>query len=280
MKNFYMTLLSNSSMSYYPTNTTSSFTVQLPRYMSLGGPWEVALTEIHYPYTFSNVEMGQNEIEIETMDIDQAFMEWFAKDEKTRPPFESTWSTHKITPGFYSDVKDIFDAVNEVVAKETRQETLFNYDPRAHRAWIANDFITDDRKWVEACKLSHRLGIQLGFLPNESITGGHGQYAQHIANMGMIIPDKMLIYCDILEPQLFGDGWCKVLRLINTNAGIERPYFGQACHVTFNPPQYISLQQKHFESVTIDIKDIEGKPMPFQYGTLSVKLHFRKALHY
>lgn len=280
MKNFYMTLLSNSSMKYYPQNTTSSFTVQLPRYMSFEGQWEVALTEIHYPYTFSNVDTGQNEIEIETMNIDQKFFEWYDKGEKTKPLFESTWSKHKILDGFYSDIKDIIDTVNETVHEETGQVTLFNYDTRAHRTYAGNDVVQLDKKWIETCKLSPRLGLQLGFLPDEVIQCGRGQFAQNIANMSVIIPDKMLIYCDILEPQLFGDGWCKVLRLVNTNAGIVKPYFAQACNVTFNPPQYITLQQKHFESVTIDIKDIENKPMAFQHGMFIVKLHFRKATDY
>lgn len=46
MKDFYMTLLSNSSMDYHPQNTTGSFTVQIHRYMRFEGDWEAGLAEI------------------------------------------------------------------------------------------------------------------------------------------------------------------------------------------------------------------------------------------
>ena len=275
MKNFYMTLLSNSSMDYYPENRTSSFTVQLPRYMYLDGLWEVALTEIQYPYTFSNVEEDQTEINLQTIDITDEFIEWWSNTEdRTTPPFEKKWSTHYITPGYYSDIKDIVAEINDTIAVETTQPMFFAYNERAHRVKSENNVIEVSRKWIHTCKLSPRLGLQLGFQPNKAILG-RGLHAQHVVNSG-VIPDKMLIYCDILEPQLFGDSWGKVLRLINTNAGNNQPYFGQACSVNFNVPQYTPVQQKHFESITIDIKDIEAKLMPFAYGTLTVKLHFRR----
>lgn len=92
MKNFYMTLLSNSSMAYYPENKTSSFTVQLPRYMCLDGDWEVALVEIHYPYTFSNVEEGHNEIQLETLTVTDAYIDWFESKENPTKTFETTWT--------------------------------------------------------------------------------------------------------------------------------------------------------------------------------------------
>lgn len=270
-----MTLLSNSSMDYHPLNTTGSFTVQLPRYMYMEGQWEVALTEIHYPYTFANVEDDQNEIQIETIQITPEYIYWYDAGQQGDMDFKTEWNTYQITPGFYSTINDIIAAVNDVVLKATAQENFFKYDPMAHRVASSNYAVQEGRKWVENCKLSPRLGLQLGYPPHEMIRGVGG-YAKHVAYTGLIIPDKMLIYCDILEPQLFGDSWTRALRLINTNPSNETPYFGQACSVTFNPPQYIPLQQKHFEAVTIDIKDLEGKPMPFQYGTLSVKLHLRK----
>lgn len=275
MKNFYMTLLSNSSMDYYPENRTSSFTVQLPRYMYLDGLWEVALTEIQYPYTFSNVESDQTEIKLLTTEITADFIEWWehTEDRLAEPPFESKRSTHFITPGYYSEIKDIVDEINDTIAIETTQPMFFAYNERAHRVKCENNIIEVGRKWIQTCELSPRLALQLGFQPN--ITIERKSIADHVVNSG-IIPDKMLIYCDILEPQLFGDSWAKVLRLINSNAGNNHPYFGQPCSVSFNVPQYTLVQRKHFESITIDIKDIEAKLMPFAYGTLTVKLHFRR----
>lgn len=269
-----MTLLSNSSMDYYPVNRTSSFTVQLPKYMYLQGVWEVALVEIQYPYTFSNVEEGQNEIHLETIEITTEYINWYTR-QASQHSFETTWDTYTITDGFYSNISDIIDAVNVQVGTATGQDTFFKYNTTAHRVCAVNDFVQVGKKWIESCKLSPRLGLQLGYPPVGQIPC-RGEYAQHVVNTGIIIPDKMLIYCDLVEPQLFGDSWARVLRLINTCPTNDPPFFAQPCSVTFNPPQYTQLQKTHFESVTIDIRDLEGKLMPFQYGTLSVKLHFRK----
>lgn len=274
MKNFYMTLLSNSSMDYHPLNTTGSFTVQLPRYMYMEGPWEAALTEIHYPYTFANVEPGQNGIHLKTTNITPEYIKWHKSGSKNDQKWLVDKESYKITDGFYSDINAIIEALNNEINRATGQKTFFMYNKLAHRVFSANNDVEEGRKWIETCKLSPRLAQQLGYPPDKAIR--HKTYADHVVNTALLVPDKMLIYCDILEPQVYGDSWARALRLVNTSPVNKQSYFGQACSLTFNPPQYIPLQQKHFEAVSIDIRDIEGKLMPFQYGTLSVKLHFRK----
>lgn len=76
MKDFYMTLLSNSSMDYHPQNKTSSFTVQIPRYLTLEGDWTVGLAEIQYPYTFYTVSPEHNEFQLELIDVSRDFIKW------------------------------------------------------------------------------------------------------------------------------------------------------------------------------------------------------------
>lgn len=275
-KNFYMTLLSNSSLDYFPDNKTGAFTVQLPRYMYLEGNWEVALAEIQYPYTFTNVESDHAEILLETVEMTAEFVNWYINERDTVPkPFETVWTTHKIIPGFYANITDIIDAINECIKGATQQESFFEYNTRAHRVGTANDTVEVGRKWIKTCKLSPRLGLQLGYPPNEEILS-NGTFAPHVASTGNIIPDKMIIYCDILEPQIIGDRWGRVLRIVDTNAGYVSPNYGQTCSTTFNTLQYIPIQPLNFEAIRIDIRDIEGQLMPFQHGTLSVKLHFRQ----
>lgn len=275
-----MTLLSNSSMDYYPENMTSTFTVQLPRYMYLDGDWEVAMTEIQYPYTFMNVENGENKIWLETYEITQELHKWHvekSRDKRPAPLKTPILINTEILPGYYTDIKDVIAAINAKIEKETRQATFFEFNSWANKAGSSNDIVEIGRKWIESCKLSPRLALQLGYPPNTTIYGG--VYAPHVVNNTCIIPEKMLIYCDILEPQIIGDSWGKVLRIISTNSGIARPYFGQSCCTVFSLPQYIPIQSQNFESIKIDIRDIEGHLMPFQYGTLSVKLHFQRKNH-
>jgi hypothetical protein len=55
---FYLTLPSNSSMKYFPQNTVANFRVKLADRIVLPGQWEVALTGLHYPHTWSTVRNG------------------------------------------------------------------------------------------------------------------------------------------------------------------------------------------------------------------------------
>ena len=63
----YVTLTSNSSTKYFPTNSPSKFTVQLPHPLSLSGEWEVALTEIQFTNSYYNVQGGEYWIKGEYM---------------------------------------------------------------------------------------------------------------------------------------------------------------------------------------------------------------------
>ena len=57
---FYITLPSNSSLSLYPDNTLSSYTTRLVEQINLTGNWEVAMTEIHFPFTWYNITDKNN----------------------------------------------------------------------------------------------------------------------------------------------------------------------------------------------------------------------------
>ena len=56
MDGYYIRLPSNSSMTFYPENKTSSFTTKLPDELQLSGRWEIGLKEIQYAVSWFNIE--------------------------------------------------------------------------------------------------------------------------------------------------------------------------------------------------------------------------------
>lgn len=66
---FYVTLPSNASLNVFKNNTSSSFREDLAQYLHLDGAWEVAVTEISYPYTWFNLPN------------DMAYFEWRKKSD-------------------------------------------------------------------------------------------------------------------------------------------------------------------------------------------------------
>lgn len=276
MKDFYMTLLSNSSMDYYRNNKTSSFSVQLPRYIRLEGEWEVGLAEIQHPYTFHTVLDGYNEIHLKMNEVTPEFKKWVSasKDKKitdANVPVESV--TCKIASGFYSDVNDIVTAVNGAIKKESGVPDMFTYDSKTKIVTTKPALVKAGEKFIQSCTLSERLGLQLGYPPLTDVCAKKN--APYVSNIAFGVPDKMIIYCDIVEPQIFGDNFARVLTTVHTLPE-GKVTFAKTFSTYFTVPQYIPVQMKEFATVSIDIRDVEGNLMPFQYGTLTVKLHLRK----
>ena len=64
---FYVTLPSNSSLKLFPTNTLTKYTTKLNSTLQLEGKYEVALTEIMYPFNFKfrkSIYGGINRIDL------------------------------------------------------------------------------------------------------------------------------------------------------------------------------------------------------------------------
>ena len=44
----------------------------------------------------------------------------------------------------------------------------------------------------------------------------------------------------------------------------------------FSQPHYVPVLKREFENIEIDIRSNTGEKIPFEFGTVSVKLHFKK----
>lgn len=247
MRDFYLTLPSNSSMKYHPENKTSSFTVQLSKYVALDGDWSVGLVDIHYPYTFFNITTENNK-------ITAMFL---------------TYSINVfIPPGWYSDIKTVINEINKLLLSYTNNINYLTLDQKTMRIKVGQSTI------LKKISFHKRLALQLGFEPSQEIVDG--TISPHVVNINLGIPESFLIYCDIVDVQYFGDTMTKVLRVVNTLD--KNLMFGETCYKEFNSPHYINLNEKKIEKIKIDIRDVTGSYLPFKFGVLTVKLHFKKQL--
>ena len=88
---FYITLISDSSLSFFPHNKTSQFTTQLPSLVNLKGEWEMAIVDFIYPHTWFNVRKDNNVFGFDLGD---------GKIEGRRVP-----------PGYYGTIPDLIKGV-------------------------------------------------------------------------------------------------------------------------------------------------------------------------
>lgn len=240
----------------------------------------MALSEIQYPYSFFNVQHGQNEIKIKKLLINTKIIEFVKQhDNKVSPEtveknFPAEWVTCKVEPGFYDGIVQLISSVNSAIKAKTKHLKFFELDTKTQKVKATPSVVSVGNSMILSVKLSDRLALQLGYNPHNEITEKNST-SIHSFNLISGIPDKMLIYCDIIEPQIIGDKCAKVLRTtIVTPSDGATPFFAMPCCKEFTHLQYIPLQQKHFESISVDIRTTTGELMPFTYGTLSVKLHF------
>lgn len=245
IEEFYLSLASNSSFGYYPDNKTSKFSTKLPKSISLLGNWVVGLSEIFVPCTINNINGFDNYIKIDHKDKSKSFF--------------------RIPDGYYDNLKAVISILNEILADLLTIEISTDNHDRV--------FIECINKSVESIFLPDKICLYLGFEPNTNFIKKH--ISKFTPNYNLSINDLMFIYTDIVEPSVVGDTLAPLLRI----TALE-PYkynFGSGyIQRVFNPVQYIPLAIREFETIDIDIRTAVGELMPFAYGTLCLKLHFKK----
>jgi hypothetical protein len=270
MNHFYMTLPSNSSMMFHPTNTAAKFTTVLSQHVELMGDWEVALSEICIPATWYNITSEDY---------------WF----------ELNGRRLALRDKFYSSVKDLleemigmviataeYDDVQFIQVKSTSDERITSimsdnkfaiaYVKKIRKVWF---FVPDN----VSLKLSPMLANVLGFdqcgkceIPVDSHARASSRFV--IGELAACIPQNLLlayIYCDLIEPIFVGDTKVQLLRTVNVDIGTQH-----LVHHIYTTPIYIPLQKKHFDSVEVNIRTDTGEPVPFASGKSVAILHFRR----
>lgn len=160
---FFLTLMSDSSKSYFPANRTSHFSVQLPRTINLTGEWNVALAELQYPNNIYNVSENNNSIIIvgrHRYENEIGSLAWLEEKREM-----------KLKVGSYSSLKCIFKTINKLMTQnddkqttttttESRQNFLLDksepeYDLPSR--FVYNDKFDIDRVWKNMKIISENL---------------------------------------------------------------------------------------------------------------------------
>ena len=88
------------------------------------------------------------------------------------------------------------------------------------------------------------------------------------------LPSMLMIYSDICEPYVTGDVQSRLLQTLSLN--IDDYTYGSTRIESFSPPMFIRSLYNSFQTIEIDVRDQSGCAIPFDYGTLTVTLHFKK----
>lgn len=80
----------------------------------------------------------------------------------------------------------------------------------------------------------------------------------------------MYIYTDIIEYQSVGDHHVPLLRCVHIDGENN-----MNVSIRYDRPHYVSVNKSSITEICIQVKDDQNQDVPFSYGKLSTKLHFR-----
>ena len=94
------------------------------------------------------------------------------------------------------------------------------------------------------------------------------------ANLVEILPGMLMVYGNILEPYITGDVQSRLLRAVPLD--VFESHYGITKVRVFSPAMYLPLLFTTFQTIEIDIRGQLGCPRPFNNGTLTMTLHFKR----
>jgi len=273
MSHFYLTLPSNSSSNYYE-NTLASFTTRLHSSISLGGEWEVGLSEIIFPHSW--LTLGRDDATFK-LHCEQCV----TGDQVIIPPYTTDV---RIPFGYYDSIHDIIRDINKSLSKLLPMVTVShglsakdkddNFFPRLKYQEISKRVFFHMRRnqsFTFPPGLATILGV--GEKQNPSKIKDEDAYSWGGNNVVDITKgiNYLMVYCSLLEHVPVGDTKAPLLRIVDAT-GMN----GEIIQRSFDEPRYMPIQKKNFDSIELNIRDDLGNLIAFENGKLVVTLHFRQ----
>ena len=231
---------------------------KLNKPIQLAGEWLVGLAEIAYPQSWYNV-----------CGLDDP-LRWSVYNEGgTEVNTES--QDYFLHAGIYSDARTMIDqfwmAMRSGVGRNHGLVVTFN--DTTHRITVQ----VGPRHKVRFNKaLAKVLGLTEENTDKELPTGSY--MGQEILDLSQDL-QSMYVHCDLVEPQVVGDGHAPLLRTVPLTRVLDTP---DTTHKVFNHIYFLPVHRNDIHTIEIDIRDDVGRPVPFNRGRLIATLVFKKRL--
>lgn len=243
---FYVTLPSNSSMTFFPNNTCTHFMTKLQSPIQLDGPHEVALTEVILPYNWSRI----------------IHAEFIAYN-------RNTGAQESVRVCWYDDqcIDVIVDKINKEMS-DKKHPIKFNYNMEN---LLCSVNIGDNH----GLEFIDSAGKELGF-DFQYVEGSRLSNTFYGSNQIVSQVDKIsIIYCytDIIDHQYVGDSYSPLLRTISVP---NKSNYGDIINHIFPQPHYVPVCRNNINIIELDLRSDTGEKIKFKSGKVVAKLHFRQ----
>lgn len=236
------------------------FNTRLENSISLSGDWEVGLVEMQYTRSWNNMFKGEGRVN---------YVHSSASNGKPKLVSQNI----RLPPGYYESPTTLVNCINkhiQEIAKgyEIEKFPVFNYNTVTNR-------LHGDIPSGTSMTLSRPICLMLGIETRQNeIRHYHDDEPLKYTSANVCDVNRgfnsLFVYCNLLEHVLVGNAKVPLLRIIPVSGKN-----GENVHIMHDKPQYVPLQQKHFDSLEIDIRNDIGQPVPFEFGKVVITLHFR-----
>jgi hypothetical protein len=270
MTHFYLTLPANSSLNYYPSNTLARYKTRLQSPIELTGEWELALVEIIFTKSWPSIPRDAGKMTLSCGSLLDGSVELNAPS------------------GYYSSMDQLINYLNvNVDQKLLSHEFVVNDNKTTLKRVKLPEYAFPHFTYDE---LNRKVSVVLQ--PGASI-----KFDEHLCSMFGIITNPvanntstvqaiageancdieagihaLYVYCDVAEHVVVGDTQAPLLRVVDATGKN-----GQNVYSTFDPPRYVPVRKKQFDSIEIDIRTDFGSHPSFMHGRVVCTLHFRRA---
>lgn len=167
---------------------------------------------------------------------------------------------------------------NETKCSKSELATYFSYEintaPYFFNEYPSDNYTFLDKKtpgladYILTGRIAAVFGGQLGSLKinkNEIYT----------LNQFSMKNFYIAIYCDIIEPQYFGNKKCEIIKMIPVT---DETSSSQALINYYDNPHYVPVRLNYINTIRIRLQDLHDNLIKFVSGTTFVvcKLHFKK----
>ena len=262
---FYITLPSNSSLTFYPDNNASHFVTKLPQTQELDGDYEVGLAEIQYSNSYQNVLKDEVYFDYEVKDkpLDTKNIIGLKHEKRVNVP-EGLYESNKYFVAVLNRLAT--STLSDFAKPKTKPVLKFYYNQATRRVSITR---YQERS---ALRLSPALSAILGTGKKEKVLSGSAKFFASPRPMDLDQNVKSIfVYSDLVRMRPVGDVVVPLLRSVPVDNKEK-----DTVHYTFEKPHYIPLARFRFDTVEILLTSDKGHQIPFDNGHTIVTLHFRR----
>ena len=299
----YLTLPSNSSLSFFPKNEAGHFITKLPQTLSFGDDYEVGLAELQFCNNYHNISTDQV---------------WFEYEENRYLPvdegakIEQSTKRVPIPSGLYETNTEFIDELNTLVEDELAENKFIAESqlkkiiagelvankilaPSQLRALIENEEAKKSKKKKRKksvpfkvkynpytkkvvifhyytrgeLRLSPALMEILG-MAQATFSGLSSVEAIRIMDLDQRVKG-IFVYSDLVESRPVGDVVVPLLRTLPPVNKSEK-----TTHFLFEKPHYMPLARYQFDTAELLLTSDRGDPISFENGHTIATLHFRR----